>query len=46
MNPGAVGVSLHSGGKAQFMILHQGMQEWAYEFISIDYDKDKVIKEM
>lgn len=46
LNPGAVGVSLHSGGKAQFMILHQNMTEWTYEFVSIDYDKEKIIKEM
>lgn len=46
LNPGAVGVSLHCGGKAQFMILHQNMQEWTHEFISIDYDKEYVIKEM
>lgn len=46
LNPGAVGVSLHSGGKAQFMILRQNMYEWEYEFISLDYDKAKVIKEL
>lgn len=46
LNPGAIGVPLHSGGKAQFMILHQNMQEWSYEFISMDYDKRKVIQEM
>lgn len=46
LNPGAIGVPLHSGGKAQFMILHQNMQEWTYEFISIDYDKEKTIKEL
>lgn len=46
LNPGAVGVPLHSGGKAQFMILHQNMQEWEHEFISVSYDKEKVIKEM
>lgn len=46
LNPGAVGVPLHSGGKAQFMILHQNMREWAYEFVDIDYDKRKVIREM
>lgn len=46
LNPGSVGVPLYSGGKAQFMILRPDGQEWAYEFISLDYDKDKVIKEM
>jgi len=46
LNPGAVGVSLHGGGKAQFMILRQNIQEWTYEFISLNYDKEKAIKEM
>lgn len=46
LNPGAVGVSLHSGGKAQFMILQQKAQEWTHEFISIDYDKEIIIKEL
>ncbi len=46
LNPGAVGVSLHSGGKAQFMILQQNIREWTYKFIHIDYDKEKIIKEM
>ncbi len=46
LNPGAVGVPMHSNGKAQFMILHQNMEEWTYELISMDYDKEKVIEEM
>lgn len=46
LNPGAAGVSVHSGGKAQFMILRQNIHEWEHEFISLDYDKEKVIKEM
>ncbi len=46
LNPGAVGVSLHSGGKAQFMLLRQNIQEWTYEFISIDYDREKVVREL
>ncbi len=46
LNPGAVGVSLHSNGRAQFMVLHSNDKEWDYEFISMDYDKERVIKEM
>ena len=46
LNPGAVGVSLHSAGKAQFMILHQDMRGWKHEFVTLDYDREKVIKEM
>lgn len=44
LNPGAIGVSLHR--KAQFLILQQKAQEWTHEFISIDYDKEKIVKEM
>lgn len=46
LNPGAVGVSLHSGGKAQFTILHKDIQGWKHELISLDYDKEKVIREL
>lgn len=46
LNPGSVGVPLHSGGKAQFMILHQNLREWTYEFVSTDYDKEQIIKDM
>ncbi len=46
LNAGAVGVSLHGEGKAQFMIL-TGMQgSWTHEFVSLDYDVDKVIEEL
>lgn len=46
LNPGSVGVPLHSGGYTQFMILHSSRQEQPVEFISLDYDVDKVIKEL
>lgn len=46
LNPGSIGASLHSGGKAQFMILHKDIHEWKYQFIDLDYDKEKVIKEI
>lgn len=46
LNPGAVGVPLHSGGKTQFMILRQNGQIWQYEFVSLDYDRDRVISEI
>lgn len=45
-NPGSVGVPLQSGGKAQFMILHGVDREWRPEFISLSYDKEKVIQEL
>lgn len=46
INPGAVGVPLHSGGKAQFMILQQKGYEWEYEFIQVEYDRERVIREL
>lgn len=43
INPGSVGVPLHSGGKAQFMILHGDKNEWSTEFYTVGYDKEKAI---
>lgn len=45
-NPGAVGVSLHGKGKAQFLIL-KGMDSlWNTEFVSLDYDVEQVINDL
>lgn len=46
LNPGAVGVPLYSGGKAQFLILHCVDEKWLEEIISLEYDVDRVIREM
>ena len=46
LNPGAVGVSLHSSGKAQFMILTGIEGAWKHEFISLDYDVEQVIADL
>lgn len=46
INPGAVGVPAGSGGKTQFMILHQEGIEWREEFYSLDYDRERVLKEI
>lgn len=46
LNPGSVGMSIHGAGKSQFMILHSHDNEWEYEFVSLDYDKELVIKNM
>lgn len=46
LNAGSVGVSLNSNGKAQFMILHGEDGSWREEFISMDYDVEKVIEEL
>lgn len=45
-NPGAVGVPKYSGGKTQFMILHQKGMEWEPEFVSLDYEKEQILKEL
>ncbi len=45
-NPGAVGVPKQSGGKTQFMILHQKGMEWEPEFIRLDYEKEQILKEL
>ena len=41
LNPGSVGASLYSVGKAQFVILYQNGEEWGHQFINLDYDKKK-----
>lgn len=46
LNTGAVGVSLHGDGKAQFMILEGSEQKWNYEFISLEYDVEKVVEDL
>lgn len=46
LNPGSAGFSLMDNGKAQFMILHGIEDKWREEFISIDYNKDTVIREL
>lgn len=46
INPGSVGVPLHSEGKSQFMILHSGNHSWDAEYVSLDYDKEIVKTEI
>jgi predicted phosphodiesterase len=46
LNPGSVGVPLFSDGKSQFLILHGKGGIWSEEFISLEYDVDRVIKDM
>ena len=45
INPGAVGTSIHSGGKAQFVILYGKNGSWREEFVDQDYDVDRTIAE-
>ncbi len=46
LNAGSVGVPLFSNRKSQFLILHQAGKQWEEEFISIEYDVEKVIEEL
>lgn len=46
LNPGSVGVPLFSKGETQFMILHGKDGKWMEEFISLQYDVDRVIREL
>lgn len=46
LNAGAVGVSLHGNGRAQFMILHGTSENWDYEFVSLTYDIEKVVEDL
>lgn len=46
INPGSVGVSLKAGAKAQFAILHGENGSWQEEFISLDYDRERAVKEL
>ncbi|MCM1025224.1 MAG: metallophosphatase family protein [Roseburia sp.] len=46
LNPGSVGVPLESGGKTQFLILTDLTERWDYEFVSLDYDIERVIEEL
>ncbi len=47
-NPGAVGMPMHSKGKAQFLILKgkASLMEWDAEFASLDYDVEQVINDL
>ena len=46
LNAGSVGISLDGDSKAQFLILHGEESGWSHEFISVDYDREKVISEL
>lgn len=37
---------MHSQGKAQFMLLTGVNNAWSYEFVSLDYDSEKVISDL
>lgn len=46
LNPGSVGVPKDSDGKSQFMILHGADGTWKHDFVSLDYDVERVIAEL
>lgn len=46
LNAGSAGMPMHSGGKAQFMLL-KGIQDmWDYEFVSLEYNIENVIADL
>ena len=46
INPGAAGLPLRSGGKAQFMMLSGSDGKWEEEFVTLSYDTDRAVREM
>ncbi|QAA32333.1 metallophosphoesterase family protein [Clostridium manihotivorum] len=46
LNPGAIGVPLFSEGKTQFLILHGNDITWSEEFVSLEYDYLRAIREL
>lgn len=46
LNPGSVGIPLDSNGKAQFMLLRGENGRWREEFVSLEYDVERVIGEL
>lgn len=46
VNPGSVGVSLQSGGKAEYMLLDGINGHWKETPLQLDYDVEQVIREM
>ncbi len=46
LNPGSIGMPLFSEGKTQFLILHGNDGMWSEEFISLEYNANRVINDM
>lgn len=46
LNAGSVGIPTCSNGKAQFMLLKGEQGRWSYEFVSLEYDVEKVIADL
>ena len=46
INPGVVGVPLRSNGQTQFMMLEGISGKWETEFITLQYDRERAIREM
>lgn len=46
VNPGSVGVSLQSGGKAEYLLLEGIDGRWQETMVQLDYDVEQIIREM
>ena len=46
LNPGSVGVPFCSNNKTQFLLLEEKAGKWVEEFVSIDYNVERVIDDL
>ena len=46
LNPGSVGLALQAGGRAEFAILHGDNGVWKEELVSLDYDRERAVREL
>lgn len=46
LNPGSVGLALQAGGMAQFAILRGTDGHWEEEFVSLKFDRERVVREL
>lgn len=46
LNPGSVGVPLYSHSKTQFIMMDYAKTHWNIDYISLDYNVEKLIQEM
>lgn len=46
LNPGSVGLPLRAGGQSQFLLLRGEDKIWKEEFVSLDYDREAVLRQL
>ena len=45
VNPGSIGIPWYYGGKTQFCILHGTGKNWEEEYIQLEYDRKKILRD-